>query len=816
MLQYFVCLYDRMIMKITKIKNAGILTLDEPIELKKISLFYGYNGAGKTTLSRLFNLKGYEETDTKYEKLLEKLKNNQSDELEFNLDNSTNLVNKIRVFNADFIKNNIFNENTKGITKIIISEMNAIAVYKINILEKLKVDFNRIYENFNENETKHINNKKSDENKKNTAFAECASCIKTTFNIHNYNKTKCEKDYKEYVKDAKDEDISISYNEVLSHYKKEIDGIYKSTPVENSSITKIDEIIRDINNIDISKINDDIKRVVEFIDININQEEMDWLFNGLKFHKHANNNIDTCKFCNAKQDVDGFKSRLSELEKLKNSEHQNHITRLKTQKESLLEIYTQVNSLNVVKDSIKVNITDDKVKILEYIKRIGTALKNKIDNYNDTNILDEENNHYKQQFIDKMKDLKIAYNKHNTDCTEKSTKENDIKQKYIKKTILSFLHDANNDKYYIKGFEGTITKLKKDINDNYNRYCEVVLINFNKLDKSTKDDFEKIINDFKFNDSSNNIENINELLKGQIDTEIKKIKDELSNTKIAIDEIQEHFDDITGNEIILKYDELQAIFTIEKNGKPMRDLLSEGEKTAFAFSYFLTSLNKNSPDNEDIEIIVIDDPISSLDYQIIYQVYNKIYNYYSTDKYKEISYLHNKNNKYLVLLTHNFYFANLLYKGFKFKDNTNYNTYKIQKENNDNSKIIEFKSVEKYLQNEYDFLLDEVVIYITNKDNIEPDNHRICYDIANKVRRFLEIYFNLNKQISFDSCEELDSSIKRWLHIGSHGNPIQDKDSIHKNSNNIKNHLKNLEDFLRKQTNQKINSKLNSKLTPPS
>lgn len=45
-----------MTLKINKIQNAGILTLDKEIELGKYSLFYDYNGGGKTTLSKLSDL----------------------------------------------------------------------------------------------------------------------------------------------------------------------------------------------------------------------------------------------------------------------------------------------------------------------------------------------------------------------------------------------------------------------------------------------------------------------------------------------------------------------------------------------------------------------------------------------------------------------------------------------------------------------------------------------------------------------------------------------------------------------------------------
>ena len=69
--------------------------------------------------------------------------------------------------------------------------------------------------------------------------------------------------------------------------------------------------------------------------------------------------------------------------------------------------------------------------------------------------------------------------------------------------------------------------------------------------------------------------------------------------------------------------------------------LSEGEKTAIAFLYFIVQLEEDFDVKDGI--VVIDDPISSLDSSSIYQAF-----------------AHLKNAKQVFLLTHNFDFLKLL------------------------------------------------------------------------------------------------------------------------------------------------------------
>lgn len=91
-------------------------------------------------------------------------------------------------------------------------------------------------------------------------------------------------------------------------------------------------------------------------------------------------------------------------------------------------------------------------------------------------------------------------------------------------------------------------------------------------------------------------------------------------------------------------------YVVKRNGKPAKRL-SEGEKTAIAFLYFLVQL-KDQDFVVAEGIVVIDDPISSLDAAAIYQAFSFLKNA-------------TKDAKQLFILTHNHEFLRLVLNWFK-------------------------------------------------------------------------------------------------------------------------------------------------------
>ncbi|GAD60052.1 hypothetical protein MBEBAB_2302 [Brevundimonas abyssalis TAR-001] len=100
----------------------------------------------------------------------------------------------------------------------------------------------------------------------------------------------------------------------------------------------------------------------------------------------------------------------------------------------------------------------------------------------------------------------------------------------------------------------------------------------------------------------------------------------------------------------LRFESGDEGYQVLRRGKPAKRL-SEGEKTAIAFLYFLVKL-KDQDFNLTEGIVVIDDPISSLDSSAIYQAFSFLKN-------------EAKDAKQLFILTHNFEFLKLLINWFE-------------------------------------------------------------------------------------------------------------------------------------------------------
>lgn len=167
-------------------------------------------------------------------------------------------------------------------------------------------------------------------------------------------------------------------------------------------------------------------------------------------------------------------------------------------------------------------------------------------------------------------------------------------------------------------------------------------------------------------------------------------------------------------------------FEIIRNGKKAHHL-SEGECSLIAFCYFMAKL-------EDIEtkdskpIIWIDDPISSLDSNHIFFVYSLINS--------EI--VVKQNFEQLFLSTHNLDFLKYLKKLPGASNNTKAQYFLIAREA-DKSKI---KTMPKYLKDyvtEFNFLFHQ--IYLCATANTDDDSqHHLFYNFANNTRKFLEAF----------------------------------------------------------------------------
>ena len=339
----------------------------------------------------------------------------------------------------------------------------------------------------------------------------------------------------------------------------------------------------------------------------------------------------------------------------------------------------------------------------------------------------------------------------------------------------------------IENINEQIDKLNSNIKENNNK-----LKNINtEKDKFLKDLWNYIGNEL---DKELSVYKINIT---NCDKALTPMKDKLSNNEKKISELKititENEKKITGiteslieiNKILTSFGfdgfklsdgDVQGTYKIVRpDGEDVGKTLSEGEYRFISFLYYyhlISGSNDSSGITRD-KIIVIDDPISSLDSNSLFIV--------STLVKKLITECFEKQNgiKQVFVLTHNVYF----YKEIVFRGNRD-NKKELKEKYFVLSKKNEISSIKEYEKNPiettYQLLWEEL-----KDDNI---NKNTC---CNTMRRILEYYFNVigkkdyEKAIdNFDGtdkivCKSLISCINDNSHyINEEFNIILDEDTV--------------------------------------
>lgn len=182
-------------------------------------------------------------------------------------------------------------------------------------------------------------------------------------------------------------------------------------------------------------------------------------------------------------------------------------------------------------------------------------------------------------------------------------------------------------------------------------------------------------------------------------------------------------------------------FEIIRNGKKAHHL-SEGECSLIAFCYFMAKL-------EDVEtkgskpIIWIDDPISSLDSNHIFFVYSLINS--------EI--VAKQDFEQLFISTHNLDFLKYL-KRLPDAANNAQRGYFIVSREGEMSKV---KLMPKYLKDyvtEFNFLFHQIYL-CANADTDDETQHSLFYNFGNNTRKFLEAFLFYKYPNALDRDDKL-------------------------------------------------------------
>jgi wobble nucleotide-excising tRNase len=144
---------------------------------------------------------------------------------------------------------------------------------------------------------------------------------------------------------------------------------------------------------------------------------------------------------------------------------------------------------------------------------------------------------------------------------------------------------------------------------------------------------------------------------GRITAAIGKVEQEIKNASIAPQKINDRLKILLAGDNVETVKVSETDFEFRRNGQRATNM-SEGERTAVAFSYFLAKLDEGGFNLADL-IIVIDDPICSFDSNHIFAVYSIVERNLSAAKQ-------------LIVFTHNADFFGLVKDWMKSRDTSFY------------------------------------------------------------------------------------------------------------------------------------------------
>ena len=274
-----------------------------------------------------------------------------------------------------------------------------------------------------------------------------------------------------------------------------------------------------------------------------------------------------------------------------------------------------------------------------------------------------------------------------------------------------------------------------------------------------------------------------EIRLGSLRKESQKINADLEKIKTNIAELErdivEHCrpadelnKDLTaylgGNE--LQFEIKENGYQIKRNGVTA-DALSEGEKTAISFLYFLKSLKDKNFDFPN-GIVVIDDPVSSLDANSLFSAFG-----FMRERTKKVG--------QLFIFTHNFCFFRQVKNWFGYiNDRTTRKAefYMLQCEGNGGSRCAKITTLDKLLldyESEYHYLFS--LVY--KGANSKKGELEQFYHLPNISRRLLEAFLAFRKpsteglytkleHLNFDNAKK--ARILRFLHTHSHSGEVDD------------------------------------------
>ena len=717
------------IKKINKLINHRIFRdFNWPSDLHEFNeknLIYGWNGSGKSTLSELF-------------RSIEKRSPILDGEIEFaiagdkiegkNLD-SIQVLPQIRVFNKDFLDDNVFTNHGALSPIFYLGEKN---IEKQKLVEKLGNDLKQVERNLKEKQS----GRKQSEKLLDEFIKEQAKTIKHILSssgsrnqYNNYDKRTFQNKCEELIQLSEvQQSAKIVAGSDFEQLKKKLVTTHLEilkVPLFSYPDTQLltDQVVVLLEKTIASAVIDALKS---------DQELSEWVKKGLSMHKKDKS--DNCLFC--EQPLP--ENRISELDAHFNDEYNAFLS----------EIEYQSKRLN---------------KEIEFLEFDFSIHKN--DLYE----------HLKSDFRDRLLDL---------------TNETAKLKKYLESLQAAVIQKAQKPFQSIEANFSVVT----GNTDLFNNFIAVI----DQHNRET-DEFQNMINETRVKIEESlvakslkdylqkkcDLQSASDTLKltssehAELERKIRIIESEIEEHRRPAEELSADICSYLGRDD-LTIEVKDNGYEISRKGAPAKNL-SESERTAIGFLYFLKSLSDNSFHLED-GIVVIDDPVSSLDSNSLFHAFG-----YMKDR------THNVGQ--LFILTHNHSFFRLVKNWFthlpkqrkKDLSKRSGKFFMLTNKIKDGSRHAYISNLDSLLydyESEYHYLFSLVYAMA----NTEGDNHDLqsYYHLPNIARRLLESYLAFRQPLKREGLRQKLEPIKfdlakknriiRFLHTYSHSDQISDPD----------------------------------------
>lgn len=698
---------------IKKIFLADIATYTKPIELnnlKKINYFYGNNGTGKTAISKLIN------EPEKFPTC--------------NLEWENNDKIKTMVFNENFVTDTFYQkENFPGIFTL--GEGAKETEEKIH---QKKVEIETLNKEINKLEaTLHAQKEDKESNWNN--FQEI--CWNNILQKHQEYFSEIFKGYRNSKKKLADKIITENQNnnsdlKTFEELKDKYNLLFNE---ELNILDTLDPVSKEIiNNFKAIEQNKILKtKIIGKNDIDISNMihklgNHDWVRQGRQYYNKNFSKIEgsyICPFCQQKTSED-FKKQLEEYF---DKTYENQIQELS----NLVKKYTNYEeTIEYIFNSLK-EITSNK-----YIDE-------------KRNILDDQHKLLKQKIINNKS---ILQNKESNPSSEVELQSILNNLDKVNKIIEDINVKIKRHNSIAANKEQEINKLISDI---WGYFCNKLDVQIDNYLNNGKE-LDKAIDNIsrKVNENKNKIKIANNDI-SQFEKQIKSVKP----TVEAINALLRNFG-FTGFRLSAT-DEEKHYQIIRDNGESAKDTLSEGERNFIVFLYFYYLIKGVLNPAENItenKVIVFDDPVSSLDSDVLFIVATLIKQIIARVRKSE------GNIKQIILLTHNaYFFKEVTFMSSRESQNPRNDTkYFVISKDNNISKIEDHDT--NPIKTTYQLLWDEI-----KKESIDS------ISLQNAMRRVIEFYFtilaNMKEDEILENFEEQNEkiicrSLISWLNVGSH------------------------------------------------